>query len=1002
MTANLAGTLQGDLPWLEKQRGGHRSDLSYDGSDEGHLVYSWLARSSYSSDRPDDFEALKAAALLLVKKQHRDHVIVLPPTAEGEGVQVVDVKHMDRHAQRELMERVMGHGETDNLSLMRRMMERLQRAGLQPPTVTVRYKELSVLSRMVIADRSLPTLRKTVKQRAEPALRVLGRAPPKTLFPVIDGVSGIIRPGVFTVLLGPPGSGKTTFLRTLAGLGKRHTSLKVQAQELSYNGRRLDEFVVERSAAYVSQIDDHYGELTVRETFDLSARFQSSGYRRAIASEVAARERELGITPDPEVDAFMQATSVAGKQNLIVEVIIRLLGLDVCADTVVGSAMLRGISGGQRKRVTTGEMVVGPIRVLFADEVSTGLDSNTTYQIMRAFKNFCEVYRATMVVGLLQPQPEVFDLFQDVMLISNGKICYHGPREAVLPFFERLGFTCPPRRGVADFLQEISTPSDQHKYWAGNSKRPHRFMTVLMLEQAFKKTEQWRQIEAELAQPFDPALADPRSLATKKYGQTYSHMLRTNFRRKVILERRNKIFTIFRTSQVLLMAFVVSTVFWREDKNTEDDGNLFLGVVFYSVLFMLLSGISEMHLLVARLSVFFKQRDVHFYPGWCFAIPTFVLRIPFSFLESMLWSVLVYWIVGFSPTVRFLMFCFQLLIANIWSVAFMQLIAAVTRNDTIATACGSFFLLMFISLNGYVLNKNNIPPWWIWAYWANPYAYIFRALAINEFTSSQWMKLDPSGSPGSSLGLNVLQFRGLPNEYWWCWVAVGFCLGTMLIIVLLLIAALTFLSAPEERRFITPEALRDFQLSRRELVTPQASETKAERGEVVWPSKAAQGTGQAAGSAATLPASSKPAQAADGGSRVTVAPVPSEPMPPGTPDSRQPAEAAPQAEHPVLPTVRVPDRTGSDISVTGPLSPRSNSLLRASQRMSQASQVAEVYRQRTAIRFEPTAMTFRDVEYSVPLPPDADRARATSQLRAPTPARCACCAASAASSGPTC
>lgn len=82
MTANLAGTLQGDLPWLEKQRGGHRSDLSYEGSDEGHLVYSWLARSSYSSDRPNDFEALKAAALLLVKKQHRDHVIVLPTTAE--------------------------------------------------------------------------------------------------------------------------------------------------------------------------------------------------------------------------------------------------------------------------------------------------------------------------------------------------------------------------------------------------------------------------------------------------------------------------------------------------------------------------------------------------------------------------------------------------------------------------------------------------------------------------------------------------------------------------------------------------------------------------------------------------------------------------------------------------------------------------------------------------------------------------------------------------------
>ena len=139
---------------------------------------------------------------------------------------------------------------------------------------------------------------------------------------------------------------------------------------------------------------------------------------------------------------------------------IRLLGLEICADTVVGSAMLRGISGGQKKRVTTGqsggrsmhmrpyttantgqyqryphalrrpadlpagEMIVGPIRALFADEISTGLDSNTTFQIMRALRNFTHTMQSSTVVGLLQPQPETFDLFDEVILLSSGLVRY--------------------------------------------------------------------------------------------------------------------------------------------------------------------------------------------------------------------------------------------------------------------------------------------------------------------------------------------------------------------------------------------------------------------------------------------------------------------------------------------------------------------------------------------------------------------------------------------------
>lgn len=118
--------------------------------------------------------------------------------------------------------------------------------------------------------------------------------------------------------------------------------------------------------------------------------------------------------------------------------------------------MRRGISGGQRKRVTTGEMLVGPAKVLFMDEISTGLDSSTTFQIVSSLRQYVHIFSGTAVISLLQPAPEAYELFDDIILISDGQIVYQGPREYVLGFFEFMGFKCPERKGVADFLQEVS------------------------------------------------------------------------------------------------------------------------------------------------------------------------------------------------------------------------------------------------------------------------------------------------------------------------------------------------------------------------------------------------------------------------------------------------------------------------------------------------------------------------------------------------------------------
>lgn len=102
-----------------------------------------------------------------------------------------------------------------------------------------------------------------------------------------------------------------------------------------------------------------------------------------------------------------------------------------------------------------GELLVGPARVLFMDDISTGLDSATTYQIIKYLQHSTHALDGTTMISLLQPAPETYELFDDIILISEGHIVYQGPRENVLEFFEFMGFRCPERKNIADFLQEV-------------------------------------------------------------------------------------------------------------------------------------------------------------------------------------------------------------------------------------------------------------------------------------------------------------------------------------------------------------------------------------------------------------------------------------------------------------------------------------------------------------------------------------------------------------------
>ncbi|RQO87901.1 hypothetical protein POPTR_003G057250v4 [Populus trichocarpa] len=333
------------------------------------------------------------------------------------------------------------------------------RVGIEIPTVEVRFEHLNVETEVYLGSRALPTIFNSFANIVEGSLNYLRMLPTrKKRMHILNDVSGIIKPCRMTLLLGPPGSGKTTLLLALAG--KLPNNLEYSGR-VTYNGHEMNEFVPQRTAAYISQHDLHLAEMTVRETLSFSARCQGTGARYEMLAELLRREKAAGIKPDPDLDVFMKAASVGGQEtSVITDYILKVLGLEACADTMLGDELLRGVSGGQKKRVTTGEMLVGSAKVLLMDEISTGLDSSTTFQIMNSLKQCICILNGTAFISLLQPVPETYDLFDDIILLSDGHIVYQGPRGHVLEFFESMGFKCPERKGVADFLQEVTSRKD--------------------------------------------------------------------------------------------------------------------------------------------------------------------------------------------------------------------------------------------------------------------------------------------------------------------------------------------------------------------------------------------------------------------------------------------------------------------------------------------------------------------------------------------------------------
>lgn len=199
-------------------------------------------------------------------------------------------------------------------------------------------------------------------------------------------------------------------------------------------------------------------------------------------------------------------------------------------------------------------------------------------------------------------------------------------------------------------MSQVTSRKDQEQYWADRSK-PYRYISVKEFTNRFKSFHIGMHLENQLSVPFDKSQGHRAAIVFKKYTVPKMELLKACWDKEWLLIKRNSFVYVSKTVQLIIVAIIASTVFLRTRMHTrnENDGALFIGALLFSMIINMFNGFAELAMTIQRFPVFYKQRDLMFHPVWTFTLPTFLLRIPISVFESVVWVVVTYYTIGFAP-----------------------------------------------------------------------------------------------------------------------------------------------------------------------------------------------------------------------------------------------------------------------------------------------------------------------------------------------------------------
>ncbi|PSN69556.1 ABC transporter-like protein [Corynespora cassiicola Philippines] len=543
----------------------------------------------------------------------------------------------------------------------------------------------------------------------------------KTRIQILRDFDGLVKSGEMLVVLGKPGSGCSTLLKTISG----ETDGFVVGKETYLNYQGIPKETMHRDfrgeCIYQAEVDVHFPQLTVGQTLEFAARAR------------APRNRLPGVSRDLYANHLRDVTMAA-------------FGLSHTASTMVGNDFVRGVSGGERKRVSIAEAAIAGSPLQCWDNSTRGLDSATALDFVRTLRTSTELTGATAIVTLYQASQSIYNVFDKVAVLYEGRQIYFGDIHAAKSFFVNLGFECPPRQTTADFLTSLTNPAERvvRDGFAGKTPcTPDEFSAV------WQASEDRARLLRDIADFDDrypiggPSLDAFRK--SRKALQAKSQRIQSPYTLSVLMQiklcmRRGYLrlkgdMAVTITSIIFnaIMALVIGSVFYDLPN---DSGSLYSrgALLFFAILLAAFASALEILTLYAQRPIVEKQSKYAFYHPFAEAIASMVCDLPNKIGTAVGFNLALYFMTNLRRTPGhffvFLLFSFA---CTLTMSMYFRFIAAVSRTFPQAMAPASIFSLALVIYTGFTIPTKDMHPWFRWLNYLNPVGYAFESLMINEF-----------------------------------------------------------------------------------------------------------------------------------------------------------------------------------------------------------------------------------------------------------------------------
>ncbi|KAH7413485.1 putative ABC transporter CDR4 [Cadophora sp. MPI-SDFR-AT-0126] len=562
-----------------------------------------------------------------------------------------------------------------------------------------------------------------------------GKGPEKT---ILNDFEGCLKSGEMLVVLGRPGSGCSTFLKSLMG---ELTGLDMKEQSVvHYNGIPQKKMVKQfrGEIVYNQEVDKHFPHLTVGQTLEFAARVR---------------------TPQQRLIEGMDRETWA--KNLA-KVVMAIFGLSHTYNTKVGNDFVRGVSGGERKRVSIAEMALAGSPIAAWDNSTRGLDAATALEFTKSLRMSANLSGACHLVAIYQASQAIYDEFDKAVVLYEGRQIYFGPCDEAKQYFLDMGWECPPRQTTGDFLTSVTNPSERTPRKGFENKVPR---TPDEFERYWKESQHCKDLKREIEEQeeeFPMGGITLEQFNASRKGMQANHVrpespytvsipMQVKYCTQRAYQRlwNDKTSTVTTIIGQIVMALIIGSIFY----GTRSDTASFFqkgGVLFFAVLLNALIAISEINTLYSQRPIVEKQASYAFYHPFTEAMAGIVADIPVKFMIATCFNIILYFLAGLrrEPSQFFIFFMFNF-VAILTMSQIYRSIAASTKTVSQALALAGVTTLAIVIYTGFVIPRPLMHPWFKWISWINPVAYAFEGLFVNElhgqrFTCSQ---LVPSG-PG--------------------------------------------------------------------------------------------------------------------------------------------------------------------------------------------------------------------------------------------------------------